>query len=294
MIPTAVAGRDRTGWSAVGSTARAFGWLAATYVALVWADPTWAYDASWFVKPYQLHWPALREAGDWIKAHPEQVPPDARVMTWFPWEFRGRQRPDDRAAAAQLQCRGGSTRSIRQYRVTHVLWGSFEPPPHVDPETWGPYLEQVRTALGLTESRELYPSPRELLYPVRLYRLPLGTHAMRWSDPGPGRDPDLRCLVSRAHVRADGRRGDRAEPVAGGRRARRSRSTATRRSTRTSAGGMLAGDVMYRDLTENKPPLGYWLYALAVAVVRLQRAGHPPVPDPATCWRRSRWSGGSA
>jgi hypothetical protein len=26
------------------------------------------------------------------------------------------------------------------------------------------------------------------------------------------------------------------------------------------------GDTMYRDLTENKPPLGYWLYALAVAI----------------------------
>ncbi len=26
------------------------------------------------------------------------------------------------------------------------------------------------------------------------------------------------------------------------------------------------GDVMYRDLTENKPPLGYWIYALAVAI----------------------------
>ena len=25
------------------------------------------------------------------------------------------------------------------------------------------------------------------------------------------------------------------------------------------------GDVMYRDLTENKPPLGYWIYTLAVA-----------------------------
>ena len=34
-------------------------WLAATYCALVWADPTWAYDASWLVKRYQLHWPAL-------------------------------------------------------------------------------------------------------------------------------------------------------------------------------------------------------------------------------------------
>jgi 4-amino-4-deoxy-L-arabinose transferase-like glycosyltransferase len=29
---------------------------------------------------------------------------------------------------------------------------------------------------------------------------------------------------------------------------------------------ILAGDVMYRDLTENKPPLGYWLYALGVAI----------------------------
>jgi hypothetical protein len=29
---------------------------------------------------------------------------------------------------------------------------------------------------------------------------------------------------------------------------------------------MLLGDVMYRDLTENKPPLGYWLYALTVAI----------------------------
>jgi 4-amino-4-deoxy-L-arabinose transferase-like glycosyltransferase len=28
---------------------------------------------------------------------------------------------------------------------------------------------------------------------------------------------------------------------------------------------LLEGDVLYRDLTENKPPLGYWLYALAVA-----------------------------
>lgn len=29
---------------------------------------------------------------------------------------------------------------------------------------------------------------------------------------------------------------------------------------------IVAGDVMYRDLTENKPPGGYWLYALAVAI----------------------------
>jgi 4-amino-4-deoxy-L-arabinose transferase-like glycosyltransferase len=29
---------------------------------------------------------------------------------------------------------------------------------------------------------------------------------------------------------------------------------------------MLRGDVLYRDLTENKPPLGYWLYTLAVGI----------------------------
>ena len=29
---------------------------------------------------------------------------------------------------------------------------------------------------------------------------------------------------------------------------------------------VLRGDVLYRDLTENKPPLGYWIYTLAVAI----------------------------
>ncbi|MDG3006329.1 ArnT family glycosyltransferase [Paludisphaera mucosa] len=29
---------------------------------------------------------------------------------------------------------------------------------------------------------------------------------------------------------------------------------------------ILAGDVLYRDLTENKPPLGYWLYATPIAL----------------------------
>jgi hypothetical protein len=156
-IPTAVAGvKD---------------WLAASFVALVWADPTWAYDASWLTKPYQLHWPALREAGDWIRIHSDRVPQDARVMTWFPWEVRISSN-----RATILLPRNYSARRIeeviQQYKVTHVLWGSFEPPEHVDPETWGPYLDQVRTALGLTSARELYRSPRGLLYPVRLYRLP--------------------------------------------------------------------------------------------------------------------------
>jgi hypothetical protein len=169
-IPSAVAGVRR--WLADRRIeGRAYPMLAATFVALVWADPTWAYDASWLVKPYQLHWPAIREAGDWIKAHPDRVAPDARIMTWFPWELRI---ASDRTTI--LLPRNYSARRIeeviQQYKVTHVLWGSFEPPPHVDPETWGPYLDQVRTALGLTSTRELYRSPRELLYPVRLYRLP--------------------------------------------------------------------------------------------------------------------------
>jgi len=169
MIPTAVAGVIR--WvEKVRLDRRAFSWLAASYVALVWADPTWAYDSSWFVKPYQLHWPALREAGDWIRSHPDQVPPDARVMTWFPWEVRV---ASDRATVL-LPRNYNAVRIdevVRQYGVTHILWGSFEPPEHVDPESWGPYLEQVRTSLGLTANRELHRSPRELMYPVRLYRL---------------------------------------------------------------------------------------------------------------------------
>lgn len=169
MIPTAAAGvlawLDR-----LNVDRRAFGWLAASYVALVWADPTWAYDASWFSKPYQLHWPALREAGEWIREHPDAVPPQARIMTWFPWEMRvASDRPTvlmpRNYSAARME------EVARQYGVTHVLWGSFEPPEHVDPERWGPYLEGVRSSLGLTPSKEVYHSPDGLMYPVRLFRL---------------------------------------------------------------------------------------------------------------------------
>jgi hypothetical protein len=112
----------------------------------------------------------LREAGDWVKAHPEAVAPDARIMTWFPWEFRvagGR--------TTVLMPRNYSLKRldavVRQYGVTHVLWGSFEPPPHVDPETWGPYLERLRIGLGLTDSNVVHASPPGRFYPVRLYRL---------------------------------------------------------------------------------------------------------------------------
>lgn len=168
-LPTAAAG-VRDAWRRLGVPARAWPWFATTVVALLWSDSTWAYDASWLVKPYQLHWPALREAGDWVKGHPQAVPPDARVLTWFPWETRV---ASDRATV--LFPRNYSPvrieEVIRQYGVTHVLWGSFEPPPHVDPETWGPYLDRLRVGAGLTDARELHRSPRGVLYPVRLYRL---------------------------------------------------------------------------------------------------------------------------
>jgi 4-amino-4-deoxy-L-arabinose transferase-like glycosyltransferase len=147
-------------------------WLAATYCALVWADPTWSYDATWFVKPFQLHWPAIREAGEWIQAHPEQVPPGARIMTWFPWELRV---TSDRTTI--LMPRSYYPPRIREviahYGVTHFLWGSFEPPPYheINPESWSLELDQLRVAIGLTEARELYRSSRGSFFPVRLYRL---------------------------------------------------------------------------------------------------------------------------
>ncbi|MGE5754801.1 MAG: hypothetical protein ACM35G_03650 [Planctomycetaceae bacterium] len=169
MLPPAVAGlRD---WlRAMALPPRASPALAAAFVALLWADPTWAYDATWLVKPYQLHWPALREAGDWVEGHPEAVPPEARVMTWFPWEFRV---ASDRTTVLlpRNYARARIERVIRQYGVTHVLWGSFEPPPHSDPELWGAYLDRLRIALGLTDARELFRSSPGLPYPVRLYRV---------------------------------------------------------------------------------------------------------------------------
>ncbi len=169
MLPTVAAGladcwRD---WSLPDAVRPA---LAATLVALLWADPTWAYDSSWFTKPYQFHWPALRAAGDWIKDHPDQVPPDARVMTWFPWELRlasGR--------TTVLFPRNFSPTRIeavaRQYGVTHVLWGSFETPPGLDASG----LEPIRLNVGLGDSKELYRSPKGLPFGVRLYRYRGGT-----------------------------------------------------------------------------------------------------------------------
>ena len=146
--------------------------VAMTYCALVWSDPTWAYDASWLVKRYQLHWPGLEETGDWVEAHPERVPRDARVMTWFPWELRV---TSDRTTI--LMPRNYDPKRIKsvmgQYSVTHFLWGSFEPPPYyeINPERWALELEQLRTAIGLTEAREIYRTSRERFFPLRLYRV---------------------------------------------------------------------------------------------------------------------------
>jgi hypothetical protein len=171
-LPTAVAGLGH--WLRAVLVPQARPWVVAMLVPLLWSDPTWAYDFNWLVKPYQLHWPALRTAGDWVREHPEQVPPDARILTWFPWEFRlASQRatilmPRSYQASRLLDV-------IEQYKVTHVLWGSFEPPPHVDPEAFGPYLEKLRLIAGLNDDHEIYRTPRDPkglgLYPVRLYRV---------------------------------------------------------------------------------------------------------------------------
>ena len=94
-------------------------------------------------------------------------------MTWFPWELRV---TSDRATI--LMPRNYHPRRIqeviRQYGVTHILWGSFEPPPYyeINPESWAVELDQLRLALGLTDKREVYRSTGEILFPVRLYRLP--------------------------------------------------------------------------------------------------------------------------
>ena len=171
MLPTAVAGLIE--WLALRRIRRAVvPWLAAGYLAMIWADPTWAYDASWLTKRFQLHWPAIREAGDWIRHNPRAVPPTARVMTWFPWELRV---ASDRTTV--LMPRNYHPRRIeeviRQYGVTHFLWGSFEPPPYdeINPESWATRLDRLRVELGLTAEREVFRSKGDPFFPVRLYRL---------------------------------------------------------------------------------------------------------------------------
>jgi len=144
---------------------------ASALIGALWADPTWAYDASWYVRPFQLHWPALADAGKFVQDHPEIVPPSARVMSWFPWEMRVTSN-----RITVLMPRNYDARRIQevmdQYGVTHVVWGSFEIPRHVDPESFGPYLTSVKAALGLTESNRVYTTPKGQggAYPVSIYR----------------------------------------------------------------------------------------------------------------------------
>ena len=94
-------------------------------------------------------------------------------MTWFPWELRV---TSDRTTILMPRNfdPGRIKEVIHQYGVTHILWGSFEPPPYyeINPESWALALEDLRAALGLTDAREIYRSTGEIFFPVRLYRVP--------------------------------------------------------------------------------------------------------------------------
>jgi hypothetical protein len=170
FLPAGIAGLFD--WLDVSGSKRSLiPWTAAIYCALVWADPTWAYDTSWLVKRYQLHWPALLETGEWIKVHPDVVSPQARIMTWFPWELRV---TSDRTTVLLPRNYNAKrvTDVMNRYGVTHILWGSFEPPPYyeINPESWALELGQLRTALGLTDAREVYRTSKDIFFPVRLFR----------------------------------------------------------------------------------------------------------------------------
>jgi|SRR5579872_1046583 len=167
MVPSAVAGLHDllSGWRPL---------IAFTTAALLWADPAWAYDFTWLSKTYQLHWPEIMRAGEWIRAHPDSVPPGARIVTWFPWELRlasGRTTILMNRSLYPLAIE----RTIRDYQATHILWGSFEPPLDIDPELLGATFAQIRSALGIDPSSALYRSPYIApvgIYPVALYRVP--------------------------------------------------------------------------------------------------------------------------
>ncbi|HEU5117836.1 MAG TPA: hypothetical protein VFT74_14510, partial [Isosphaeraceae bacterium] len=177
MLPTASAGlRD---WLRASVAPRKWSRVFVTIVFLLWADPSWAYDAGWLGKAYQLHWPALVEAGDWVREHPTEVPETARILTWFPWELRVTSDRTTVLFPRSLEAGQYEVRRIeevlRQYGVTHILWGSFEPAPDSDPEWLGTYLKALRESLSLSESKEVYRSPETLRYPVRLDRLDGGS-----------------------------------------------------------------------------------------------------------------------
>lgn len=171
MLPTAVRGLQEMELASLTSRKDWQKLAAISLLGCLWADPTWAYDASWFVRPFQLHWPALVEAGQFVQQHPESVPENSRLMSWFPWEMRVTSN-----RITVLMPRSYDSRRIRevasQYGVTHVVWGSFETPQHVDPESFGPYLTGVKTTLGLNAANEIYRTPARpgLLYPLSIYR----------------------------------------------------------------------------------------------------------------------------
>ena len=206
-------------------------------------------------------------------------------MTWFPWELRI---TSDRTTI--LMPRNYHPRRIQeviaQYRVTHFLWGSFEPPPYyeINPELWAVELDHLRTVLGLTDAREIYRSTGEMYFPVRLYRL---EYALFRSRP-PGcpwqwqLDRSARRIVwmrwsrwvllvllavdvwYRAHTFGPQVRealGINLWPTTiGG-----TEPLDCDEAAYAYIGHRLSsGDVLYRDVTENKTPLGYWLYTLAV------------------------------
>jgi hypothetical protein len=171
MLPTAVRGFQEMQLTEILNRPGMRKLAAASLLGCLWADPTWAYDASWFVRPFQLHWPALVDAGQFVQNHPEEVPESARLMSWFPWEMRVTSN-----RITVLMPRSYDARRIRevmaQYGVTHIVWGSFEIPSHVDPESFGPYLTGVKTSLGLIDSSRVYQSASGSgkLYPVSIYR----------------------------------------------------------------------------------------------------------------------------
>lgn len=174
MLPTAVSGL--LGWSAGRISAGGAGWLAACLVALLWSNPAWAYDAGWYRKPFAARWPALREVGQWIREHEQEVPHDARILCWFPWELRV---TSDRTTILFPRALEGGAYELKrlretmsQYRPTHMLWGSFETMSEGDPEQLGEYLTTLRRELGLTDRELLFRSSKGMPHPVRLYRLP--------------------------------------------------------------------------------------------------------------------------
>ena len=208
-------------------------------------------------------------------------------MAWLPWELRV---TSDRTTI--LMPRNYKTlrimEVIRQYRVTHILWGSFEPPPfdEINPESWSDELDKLHTVLRLTEKREVYRTTSELFFPVRLYSLSVvdasvrrrargsndgakalrGGTRMRWSRAVLVMLLLLRRVVPR-RIRLRPVLRDKVRvnlwPGAVG----ASEPLDCDEAAYAYIGHrILRGDVLYRDVTENKTPLGYWLYTLAVAV----------------------------